>query len=145
MIGKLFSWQRWSNPGTAVLCCPERLRDLHPWGYSNSNQTWPWANQQNFKADLSLRSAPLWADQMTSRRSLPPPLTLHFYSVSQLHGKWEVGMRGNSLLSKYSAALKSDSKGQIISWGKERNVTFYFHYHPLWLYSWVIFTKNMKS
>lgn len=44
----------------------------------------------------------------------------------------KVGVGGNSLLSKYSAALKqSDSKGQIISWGKERNVMFYFQYRPL--------------
>lgn len=69
-------------------------------------------------------------DQMTSRG----PFHLHLFFISipyhSFMAKWKVG--GNHLLSKYCAALKqSDSKGQIISWGKERNVMFYFHYRPL--------------
>lgn len=60
--------------------------------------------------------------------------------------KWKVGVGGNGLLSKYWAALKqSDAKGQIIRWGKERNVMFYFHYRPLQLCRWLMFTNIAKS
>lgn len=60
--------------------------------------------------------------------------------------KWKEEVGENSLLSKYSAALKqSDAKDQIIRWGKERNVMFYFHYHPLQIYRWLMFTNNARS
>lgn len=82
-----------------------------------------------------------WARLNDLQRSLP--FIQCFYSTSQFHGKVRGGVGGNSFLSKYSAALRQcDSKGQVISWGKERNVTAYFRYRPLQLHSWLIFTKT---
>lgn len=128
ILWKIISWHR-SNSSTGMLC---------PWGCPSSNQTGPRAKQQNFKA------APRQSLTKWLQRALPPPLICA--SVPFHMEKWKVGVGENSLLSKYSSALKqSDAKGQIIRRGKERNVMFYFHYRPQQLYRWVMLTNNVKS
>lgn len=133
-LGKRLSCKG-GQPLEQKVCAGQRRRNPGPWGclkpkgYALSKLTklqswiqaqgWPCFKQGATRKDL--------------QRSPPAQLILGAHFPSQFHGKVKAGGGGggNSLLSNYSTALKSsDSKGQIISWGEERNVKFYFHYRP---------------